>query len=169
MPNKPPKSIMPIKLLSSRGIYTPLAGLLLATLCEGPTTAAVPDFGEMLECLAQLETGTTDLRRPCAKIGRRGERSAWQISPQVWAVYCSAPFALASSDAQLASVVATAHLQWLRKGLERDDKPATPYNLALAWNAGLGAVLTGKAPPGAHDYAARAEALYESLTRSEAR
>ena len=65
-------------------------------------------------------------------------------------------------------MVAAAHLEWLRLSLEQKGRPATPYNLALAWNAGLGAVLTGKAPPGAHDYAARADALYESLTRSEA-
>ena len=162
---------MPNKLRKSLAVFTPFAHFLLGGLLHGAPSAssAALQRPAFLNGIAQLETGTIDVGRPCAKIGRRGERSAWQISPEVWREYCQAPFTLASSDAMLASVVATAHLQWLRRGLERDDKPATPYNLALAWNAGLGAVLTGKAPPGAHDYAARAEALYESLTRSEAR
>jgi len=117
----------------------------------------------MLECLAQLETGTVDILRPCAKIGARGERSAWQISPGVWPVYCASPFPRASSDAKLGLTVAAAHLHWLRISLEHAGTPATPYNLALAWNAGLPAALFGIVPAGAHDYAARFVALYESL------
>ena len=118
---------------------------------------------KMLACLAQLETGTVDIRRPCAKIGALGERSAWQISPHVWSAYSRSPFMRASYDAKLGLTVATAHLHWLHLALERYGLAATPYNLALAWNAGLSATLSGKVPAGAHDYAARFVALYESL------
>ena len=159
---------MPNKLRRSPGLYTPITRLLIVGFFVLPATAAATDHIKMLECIAQLETGTVNMRRPCAKIGAKGERSAWQISPAVWRVYCASPFPRASSDAKLGLTVAVAHLHWLRLALERAGTPATPYNLALAWNAGLSAALSGKVPAGAHDYAARFVALYESLTRSEA-
>lgn len=161
---------MPNKLRKSIAVFTPFAHFLLGGLLHGAPSAssAALQRPAFLNGIAQLETGTIDVGRPCVKIGRRGERSAWQISPEVWREYCEASFTRASSDSRLAAMVAAAHLEWLRLSLEQKGRPATPYNLALAWNAGLGAVLTGKAPPGAHDYAARADALYESLTRSEA-
>ena len=161
---------MPNKLRKSLAVFTPFAHFLIGGLLAGAPSVSAADLQRpaFLNSIAQLETGTIDVGRPCAKIGRRGERSAWQISPEVWREYCEAPFTRASSDGRLAAMVAAAHLEWLRLSLEQKGRPATPYNLALAWNAGLGAVLTGKAPPGAHDYAARAVALYEALTSAKA-
>jgi len=154
---------MPNKLRKSPAVFTAFARFLIAGHFAGAPSVYAADLQRpgLLNSIAQLETGTIDVGRPCAKIGRRGERSAWQISPEVWREYCEAPFTRASSVSRLAAMVAAAHLEWLRLSLEQKGRPATPYNLALAWNAGLGAVLTGKAPPGAHDYAARAVALYE--------
>jgi hypothetical protein len=161
---------MPNKLRKSLAVFTAFARFLIGGFLHGAPSASSADLQRtaFLNGIALLETGTIDVGRPCAKIGRRGERSAWQISPEVWREYCEAPFTRASSDGRLAAMVAAAHLEWLRLSLEGKGRPATPYNLALAWNAGLGAVLTGKAPPGAHDYAARAVALYEALTSAKA-
>jgi hypothetical protein len=62
-------------------------------------------------------------------------------------------------DRGVSDVVAVKHYEWLKRGLEGARVPATPYNIALAWNGGLGAVLSGRSPLIAHDYAQRAANL----------
>jgi hypothetical protein len=53
-------------------------------------------------------------------------------------------------------VIAVKHYEWLKRGLEAAGLPASPYNIALAWNGGLSAVISGRSPAIAHDYARRA-------------
>jgi hypothetical protein len=43
--------------------------------------------------------------------------------------------------------------------LDAAGKPATPYNIALAWNGGLAAAINGRAPRAARTYAQRAANL----------
>jgi hypothetical protein len=66
--------------------------------------------------------------------------------------------------------VAVKHYEWLKRGLEAARVPVTPYNIALAWNSGLSAVTSGRAPRVAHDYARRATnlaATYESRRQEQ--
>lgn len=146
-------------------MLTNLAKLLVFSVMLSPADAKVLNEERMLQCIAQLETGATNTSRAVRKIGRAGERSAWQITPAVWAKYSTAPFTRASSDARLGNVVAAAHLRWLRLELRGAGVRVDPFRLALAWNAGLSAAVNDKAPPGARDYAARAVALYEGLAK----
>jgi hypothetical protein len=51
----------------------------------------------------------------------------------------------------------------LARGLEAARVPVTPYNIALAWNGGLSAVISGRSPLRAHDYAQRVTNLAATL------
>jgi hypothetical protein len=140
-------------------------GLLLGTPVAGPgqpVHAVLPkppapiDDMALLRAIACVETGTTNLSRPCRKVGRAGERSAWQIKAVVWRQYTSAPFASASTDATLANLVAALHLQQLkRQSIVIDGLVATPYWLATSWNRG----------PRMHSYGERVESLYREFAR----
>ena len=74
------------------------------------------------------------------------------------------PFSFAI-DRQTSDEVALQHYEYLRKGLEAAGIPVTPYSIALAWNSGLGAATSGRAPAASHDYAQRATNLATSFDR----
>lgn len=151
----PPKPTTP-------AMFSPLAKMLIISMFILPLGADAVDEDRLLRCIAQLETGTTQISKPVRKVGRAGERSAWQITPAVWQEYTAAPFARASTDAKLGRVVAAAHLRRLHVDLRRRTGYVNTFTLALAWNAGLSGAINGRVPPGARDYAARAVALYEA-------
>lgn len=82
-------------------------------------------------------------------------------------MHTKVPFSRAL-DRATSDAVAIMHYDWLRRGLERGGVPATTYNIALAWNGGLSAVVRGKAPRAAHYYAERATNLVAMLQRDGA-
>ena len=106
-----------------------------------------------LEAIHMLENPRNVTRR-----GSYGELGAYQFRPTTWKMHTSVPFHRAL-DRKVSDVVAVKHHDWLRRGLEKAGIPATPYFIALAWNSGLTAAVTGKAPSAAHDYASRAANL----------
>lgn len=73
-------------------------------------------------------------------------------------MHTSVPFTRAL-DRGASDAVAIKHYEWIKRGLEAAGLPATPYNIALAWNSGLGAATSGRSPSIAHDYAQRATNL----------
>jgi len=73
-------------------------------------------------------------------------------------MHTTLPFAQAC-DRATSDRVAELHYEWIRRGLARAALPETPYYIALAWNSGLAAVVSGRAPRAAHRYAERAENL----------
>jgi hypothetical protein len=72
------------------------------------------------------------------------------------------PFALAVQR-QTADEVAVQHYEWLKRGLESNGIDATPYNIALAWNAGLDRVVNGRAPASAQEYASQVSNMVQNL------
>ena len=58
-------------------------------------------------------------------------------------------------DRSVSEQVAIRHYEWLNRGLARNGWAQTPYNIALAWNGGLTAVVCGKASASTRDYAER--------------
>ena len=58
--------------------------------------------------------------------------------------------------------MATLHLHDIRRQLLTANHDATPFFLALAWNAGVSAVLRGQAPARSWDYADRARNVFET-------
>lgn len=100
--------------------------------------------------------------RDLAKAGPAGELGAYQFRRETWAMYSTRPF----RDALVRSYsdeVAAAHYESLRAGLKRNGLEATSYNIALAWNAGLSAVVQGRVPRAARSYAERVNNLMKEM------
>lgn len=86
-------------------------------------------------------------------------------------MHTTAPFQLAL-DRRVSDAVAVKHYDWLKSELQRRGIDPTPYRIALAWNAGLRAVLSSRPAPAAQDYASRAANLaaeFERLSLADAR
>lgn len=112
-----------------------------------------------LEAIHKLENPTNSSRP-----GRHGELGAYQFRSSTWRMHTGVPFQQAL-DRGTSDAVAVKHYEWLKRGLESAQVPPTPYNIALAWNGGLSAVIAGKSPSQAHDYARRAANLAASFER----
>ncbi len=102
-----------------------------------------------LEAIHQLENPTNSPRP-----GPFGELGPYQFRSSTWQMHTRTPFSKAL-DRQTSDEVAVRHYEWLKRGLEAARVPVTPYNIALAWNGGLGAAIAGSSPRVAHDYASR--------------
>ena len=117
------------------------------------STARADTRSDTLEAIHQVENP-----RDLAKAGPAGELGAYQFRRETWSKYTARPF----RDALIrvcSDQVAVAHYEWLREGLKRNGLEVSPYNIALAWNAGLGAVVKGRVPRAARSYAERVNNL----------
>ncbi|MFT3868088.1 MAG: hypothetical protein QM715_06270 [Nibricoccus sp.] len=111
---------------------------------------------EVLDAIHDVENPHNSTR-----IGRRGELGPFQFRPTVWYAYTKKPFSLAADNAE-AKIVAEAHYEWIKRGLERNKLEVTPYHIGLAWNAGLHATLNNRASETSKYYAQRVANLVES-------
>ena len=115
-----------------------------------------PHAEKFLDSIAARETGYNS-----RKIGKKGERSMYQMKKETWERYTSAPFYLATLNRALAYEVAKEHFKYLfdnwqwpkdsqfpwvdthrsprtsRGGLDTRPLSAQVYYLALAWHYGL--------------------------------
>jgi hypothetical protein len=131
----------------------------LAILLLGLAPAHAAGRWATLEAIHQLEN-PYDLARP----GPRGELGAYQFLPETWIMHTSTPFARAL-DRRESDAVAIKHYEWLCRRLASRGLSPTPYNIAVAWNGGVGATTKGRAAPETIAYARRAELLAEDLER----
>ena len=69
-------------------------------------------------------------------------------------MHTSSSFELAENR-EVANTVAKRHYAWIEDQLRTNGIESSPYNVALAWNAGVNAVIRGTAPAVAYDYATR--------------
>lgn len=102
-----------------------------------------------LHALSLVESGGN-----AAAVGRRGERGAFQMMP-----------AVVAECGGYGERQAAAKLRLLARELEHAGVDPQPFNLALAWNAGLGAVLRARALTVSYQHAGRVCALFEQLSR----
>lgn len=114
-----------------------------------------------LEAIHQLEN-PRNVKRP----GPCGELGAYQFRASTWRMHTTTPFERAL-DRRISDLVATRHYEWLKRGLEQARLPASPYNIALAWNGGLKAAIAGRSPLAAREYAGRAANLADALGGGE--
>lgn len=139
---------------TGKTIGRPRLILALLFVLFGATSGA---FGSVrwatLEAIHHLEN-PNNLTRP----GTFGELGAYQFRQITWTMHTTLPFNRAL-DRTASDMVAVKHYDWLKRGLEKAGVPATTYNIALAWNAGLTAAISGKAPRAAREYASRAANL----------
>jgi hypothetical protein len=86
--------------------------------------------------------------------GKLGERGPYQFRRSTWRMHTSSSFDLAENR-DVANTVAKRHYAWLEAQLKANGIAPSSYNIALAWNAGVNAVIRGSAPAVANDYATR--------------
>jgi len=121
---------------------------LVAFLLLG-LVAQASDRWETLRAINWVENPTNHKRR-----GAFGELGPYQFRPQTWRMHTKKPFAWAV-EREHADEVAVKHHEWLRRELREAGIDPSPYNIALAWNSGLGAVTNGRVPRVTYDYANR--------------
>jgi len=137
--------------------------LLSAAFASTCAHAELPDkpinFERLAACIAQVET-----RNDCTKIGKAGERSAYQITEVVWRKQTDSWFGFASGNSQyeknIARLVCIAHLTECYRLI---DNPSV-FRIALAYAAGVSvanhAAKVTKAKAG---YGQRVENLYNDI------
>jgi len=104
--------------------------------------------------------------RNSPKPGANGELGPYQFRESTWRMHTSKPFSMAVQR-EHADEVAVMHYEWLRRGLERNGLTASSYNIALAWNAGLSAVVNGRVGNRTRGYASQVVNLVEELNRNQ--
>lgn len=130
-----------------------------AVLMAAPARAS--ERWATLEAIHQLENpGNSE------QPGALGELGAYQFREETWKMHTTAPFSRAL-DRRSSDAVAVKHYEWIKAELERRGVTATPYRIALAWNAGIRAVLVEHPSAVAADYASRAANLAEYFEKSE--
>jgi hypothetical protein len=103
--------------------------------------------------------------RNTTRVGPRGELGPYQFRLSTWRMHTRKPFSLAVQR-EAADEVAVKHYEWLKRNLESNGIQATPYNIALAWNAGLDQVVNGRAPAAAYAYADQVNNLVAQLRQN---
>ena len=111
------------------------------------------EAARVLQAIAEVETRSNPNR-----VGSLGERGMYQFRRDTWRQHTREPFARAHHP-EISTTVARRHYQWLKKQLRTHGRPATTYEVALAWNAGVTNVLSGRAPASSHAYARRVVTL----------
>lgn len=135
-----------------------LAAGVMVLMALSTTQEALANFrADTLQAINWVEN-PSDSPRP----GKCGELGAYQFRAATWQMHTQRPFTDAINR-QCSDEVAVLHYEWLKTSLTRAGVEPTPYNIALAWNAGLGAVVRGRAPAVSHDYAQRVTNLVTDL------
>lgn len=92
--------------------------------------------------------------------GAAGERGPYQVREVTWCQHMPGlPFTEARKEEQ-GRICALRHVRWLRARLRAAGCSDDAFMISLAYNAGLGRVLTGKAPVRAYQQAGRVVNIY---------
>lgn len=99
--------------------------------------------------------------RGVTKLGPAGEVGSYQLTPGV--IHDRGRHLTRASDgtAQAHADQARAHVPWLAVRCEANGLTASPYNIALAWNAGITRALTRNTSAANRDFAQRVTNLVE--------
>jgi hypothetical protein len=118
--------------------------------------AVAADRAETLRAINWVENPTNHHRR-----GSKGELGPYQFRPQTWRLHTKRSFALAV-EREHADEIAIKHYDFIQRGLIQSGIDPTPFNIALAWNSGLGAVQRGRVPVVSYNYAERVANLVDA-------
>jgi hypothetical protein len=119
--------------------------------------AAASGRWETLRAINLVENPTNHNR-----MGSKGELGPYQFRSQTWRMHSRRPFSEALNRTS-ADEVAARHYEWIRIGLVGAGIDPNPYNIALAWNCGLGAVVGGRVPASSYQYAEQVTNLVASF------
>ncbi len=148
-----------IQTLSIRPVWL-LMLLALCALVTAGTPAIASERWETLEAIHWVENP-----RNSTKAGPCGELGAYQFREATWRMHTQVSFSRAIERAH-SDAVAIKHYEWIKRGLTRAGMETTPYNIALAWNGGLPAVLHGKLRSVTRDYAERVSNIATELSQT---
>jgi hypothetical protein len=142
-----------------------LLKLLLLVSTLGFTIAArASDRWETLRAINWVENPTNQ-----TQVGRFGELGPYQFRPATWRMHTQKPFRQAIQR-EVADEVAIKHYEWIKRTFEQAGVEPNVFNIAMAWNCGADAVISGRAPAVSYHYAERVANLVETLkerTRAE--
>jgi len=126
----------------------------IAILCLLATTAAAAvDLPRFLDATRAIENWH-------GRDGAAGELGPYQVRPSTWRQHMGTLPASYAREEQWGRECARRHVAWLQARLVAAGIDPNAFNLALAYNAGDGAVLRGRAPVIAYQHATRVQALY---------
>ena len=131
--------------------------LLLATVLGVAETAGAADRWETLRAINWVENPTNQTR-----VGRYGELGPYQFRPATWRMHTDKPFRLAVQR-EISDEVAVKHYEWIKRNFEQAGVAVSPFNIALAWNCGVDAVISGRAPNASYGYAERVNNLVQTF------
>ncbi len=131
--------------------------IITIALCLLASVASAADRWQTLQAIHWVENPNNSTR-----LGAHGELGPYQFRQATWKMHTKQPFHLANNRA-VADQVAVAHYEWIKAGLIRNGIEPTSYSIAMAWNAGLSAVINGRAPARTRDYASRVNNLVMDL------
>lgn len=129
-----------------------LAGVLALTIKAGAA-----DRWETLRAINWVENPNNQTR-----VGRYGELGPYQFRPATWRMHTDKPFSQAVQIA-VSDEVAVKHYEWIKRTFERAGVEPSAFNIAMAWNCGVDAVLAGRAPSASYNYAERVSNLVDAL------
>lgn len=131
--------------------------LLSATVLVFTINARAADRWETLRAIHWVENPTNQ-----TSVGRFGELGPYQFRPATWRMHTKKPFSMAAVRTA-ADEVAVLHYEWIKRTLENSGVEPTTFNIALAWNCGVEAVVDGRVPDVSYTYAERVTNLVSAL------
>ena len=131
--------------------------LLLVCTLGFTAVAGAADRWETLRAINWVENPTNQTH-----VGRFGELGPYQFRPATWRMHTDKPFRLAI-DRSAADEVAVKHYEWIKRTFEQAGVEPSVFNIAMAWNCGVEAVLSGRAPTVSYNYAERVANLVQTL------
>jgi hypothetical protein len=135
----------------------PTTILLLVTLLGFTNVVGAADRWETLRAINWVENPTNH-----TAVGRHGELGPYQFRPGTWRMHTDKPFSLAAHK-PVADEIAVKHYEWIKRTLERRGVEANVFNISMAWNCGVEAVLSGRAPVVSYNYAERVTNLVDTF------
>ena len=131
--------------------------LLLVTALGFTIAARASDRWETLRAINWVENPTNN-----TQVGRYGELGPYQFRPATWRMHTQKPFRQAIQR-EVADEVAVKHYEWIKKTFEQAGIEPNVFNIAMAWNCGAEAVISGRVPTVSYHYAQRVTNLVETL------
>jgi len=121
--------------------------------------AGASERWETLKAINLVENPTNQTH-----VGLRGELGPYQFRVSTWRMHTQKPFNMAI-DRATADEVAVSHYEWLKRELRESGVEPSTFNIAMAWNCGLAAVVSGRIPTESYHYAERVATLAEAIER----
>jgi len=131
--------------------------LLLISIIGFTTVAGASDRWETLRAINWVENPTNQ-----TQAGRFGELGPYQFRSATWRMHTDKPFRQAIQR-EMADEVAVKHYEWIKRTFQKAGVEPNVFNIALAWNCGVEAVLSGRAPSVSYNYAERVSNLVETF------